>query len=111
MWEFYLAGSEAAFRYQGLVVFQVQLGGASTPCRITRDYMYTDEHRLLERDRIAADAESPPAWPASELQCSATHAIVASRQANSCAYVHNGDEPCLTRHRLAQRRNRLSLRA
>src|SRR4029078_12852797 len=25
MWEFYLAASEAAFRYQGLVVFQVQL--------------------------------------------------------------------------------------
>ena len=25
MWEYYLAGSEAAFRYQGLVVFQVQL--------------------------------------------------------------------------------------
>ena len=25
MWEFYLAGSETAFRYQNLVVFQVQL--------------------------------------------------------------------------------------
>ena len=33
MWEFYLAGSEAAFRYQDLVVFQIQLAKAvSTRC-------------------------------------------------------------------------------
>jgi cyclopropane-fatty-acyl-phospholipid synthase len=53
MWEFYLAASEAAFRYQGLVVFQVQLVRRLDALPITRDYMYTDEHRLLERDRVA----------------------------------------------------------
>jgi Mycolic acid cyclopropane synthetase len=31
MWEFYLAGSEAAFSHQGLVVFQVQLVSGSMP--------------------------------------------------------------------------------
>jgi cyclopropane-fatty-acyl-phospholipid synthase len=52
MWEFYLAASEAAFRYQGLVVFQVQLVRRIDSLPLTRNYMYTDEHRLLERDRI-----------------------------------------------------------
>jgi cyclopropane-fatty-acyl-phospholipid synthase len=52
MWEFYLAGSEAAFRHQGLVVFQVQLVRHIDALPLTRNYMYTDEHRLLERDRI-----------------------------------------------------------
>jgi len=32
MWEFYLAGSEAAFRYQSLVVFQVLLVSWSMLC-------------------------------------------------------------------------------
>ena len=50
MWEFYLAGSETAFRYQDLVVFQVQLARRIDALPLTRDYMYTDEHRLLERD-------------------------------------------------------------
>ena len=53
MWEFYLAASETAFRYQGLVVFQMQLVRRIDALPITRDYMYTDEHRLLERDRVA----------------------------------------------------------
>jgi len=52
MWEFYLAASEAAFRYQGLVIFQVQLVRHVDALPLTRNYMYTDEHRLLERDRI-----------------------------------------------------------
>jgi cyclopropane-fatty-acyl-phospholipid synthase len=52
MWEFYLAASETAFRYQGLVVFQMQLARRTDALPLTRNYMYTDEHRLLERDRI-----------------------------------------------------------
>jgi hypothetical protein len=32
MWEFYLAASETAFRWQDCVVFQVQLTRKSTPC-------------------------------------------------------------------------------
>ena len=52
MWEFYLAGSETAFRYQNLVVFQVQLVKRIGALPTTRDYMLTDERRLL---RAGAD--------------------------------------------------------
>ena len=54
MWEFYLAGSEAAFRYQGLVVFQVQLVKRINALPITRDYMLDTERRLREQDAIKA---------------------------------------------------------
>jgi len=50
MWEFYLAGSEAAFRYQGLVVFQVQLVKRIDALPLTRDYMADAEQRLLQQD-------------------------------------------------------------
>jgi cyclopropane-fatty-acyl-phospholipid synthase len=43
MWRFYLAASEASFRWDDLVVFQVQLGFAETTrCPITREYLYAD---------------------------------------------------------------------
>jgi cyclopropane-fatty-acyl-phospholipid synthase len=54
MWEFYLAGSEAAFRYQRLVVFQVQLVKRIEALPLTRDYMVAAEQRLLEQDAIDA---------------------------------------------------------
>jgi cyclopropane-fatty-acyl-phospholipid synthase len=50
MWEFYLAGSEAAFRYQGLVVFQLQLAKRKDTLPITRDYMFREERRLMLED-------------------------------------------------------------
>ena len=40
MWEFYLAGSEASFRYQNLVVFQLQLAKRLDAAPVTRDYLY-----------------------------------------------------------------------
>jgi len=46
MWEFYLAGSELAFRYQGLMVFQIQLIKQVDALPLTRDYMVEDERRL-----------------------------------------------------------------
>jgi cyclopropane-fatty-acyl-phospholipid synthase len=51
MWEFYLAGSESAFRHDGLVVFQMQLIKRLDALPITRDYMTTNERTLglLER--------------------------------------------------------------
>lgn len=52
MWEFYLAGSEAAFRYQGLIVFQIQLVKRIDALPITRDYMVEAERRL-QRTSIA----------------------------------------------------------
>ena len=51
MWEFYLAASEAAFRHQGLVVFQLQLVRRIDTLPITRDYIAAAEQRLAERER------------------------------------------------------------
>jgi cyclopropane-fatty-acyl-phospholipid synthase len=50
MWEFYLAGSEAAFRYQGLMVLQVQLVRRIDALPLTRDYVADAERRLLRND-------------------------------------------------------------
>ncbi|MGB1547725.1 MAG: class I SAM-dependent methyltransferase, partial [Alphaproteobacteria bacterium] len=44
MWEFYLAGSEAAFRHQGHMVFQMQLARRQEAVPLTRDYMTDWEH-------------------------------------------------------------------
>ena len=46
MWEFYLASSEAAFRFHDLVIFQVQLTKQLETLPITRDYMVEEEKRL-----------------------------------------------------------------
>ncbi|HRO50942.1 MAG TPA: cyclopropane-fatty-acyl-phospholipid synthase family protein [Hyphomicrobium sp.] len=46
MWEFYLAGSEAAFRYQNFVVFQIQLAKRIGTLPITRGYMARAERTL-----------------------------------------------------------------
>ena len=43
MWEFYLASSELAFRYGGLMVFQAQLARQLDRVPLTRDYMYERE--------------------------------------------------------------------
>lgn len=40
MWEFYLAGSECAFRHQGQMVFQAQIARAIGAVPPTRDYLY-----------------------------------------------------------------------
>ncbi len=54
MWEFYLAASEAAFRYQGLVVFQIQLVLRIDALPITRDYISAAEGALAERENAPA---------------------------------------------------------
>ena len=55
MWEFYLAGSEVAFRHQGHIVFQLQLAKAVDTVPLTRDYMIDWErsHRVAADDRAA----------------------------------------------------------
>ncbi|MGE0626552.1 MAG: class I SAM-dependent methyltransferase [Hyphomicrobiaceae bacterium] len=50
MWEFYLAGSEAGFRHQGLVVFQLQLVKRVDALPITRDYITAAERRLALKE-------------------------------------------------------------
>ncbi len=46
MWEFYLAGSEAAFRWQDLMVFQIQLTRRNDTLPITRGYIEKCEKTL-----------------------------------------------------------------
>jgi len=53
MWEFYLAASETAFRYQNLVVFQVQLTKRIKALPITRDYIYKAERGFFEHEDAA----------------------------------------------------------
>ncbi len=43
MWEFYLAGAETAFRYQGHMVWQMQLARRPDAVPRTRNYMWTAE--------------------------------------------------------------------
>jgi cyclopropane-fatty-acyl-phospholipid synthase len=46
MWQFYLAGADAAFRYGGLVNYQLQFARNRHTLPITRDYMLADEKAL-----------------------------------------------------------------
>jgi len=50
-WEMYLAGSETAFRYQNLMVFQIQLTKDQNALPLTRDYMFDAERELRASDR------------------------------------------------------------
>jgi cyclopropane-fatty-acyl-phospholipid synthase len=55
MWEFYLAGSEMAFRNMGMMVFQIQLAKRVDAVPITRGYIEREEDRLRLLER-----KSPP---------------------------------------------------
>ena len=57
MWEFYLAGSEAAFRWGGQIVFQLQMSNQIDTVPLTRDYMTDWERRQGIRDGAAVAAE------------------------------------------------------
>ena len=48
MWAFYLAGAVAAFRYGGLVNYQLQFARDRNTLPITRDYMIEAERGLRE---------------------------------------------------------------
>lgn len=50
MWDFYLAGSEAAFRWQDLVIFQIQLTRKNDTLPVTRDYIQETEKELALHD-------------------------------------------------------------
>ena len=55
MWQFYLAGAEAAFRYGGLVNWQLQYVKRRDAIPMTRDYMFEEAARLR-------GLEEPPEW-------------------------------------------------
>ena len=46
MWQFYLAGAEAAFRHGGLVNWQLQYVKRRDAIPMTWDYMFEEERRL-----------------------------------------------------------------
>jgi cyclopropane-fatty-acyl-phospholipid synthase len=50
MWEFYLASSEASFRFGGLNNFQIQFAKDHRVLPVTRTYMTEEEERLREID-------------------------------------------------------------
>jgi cyclopropane-fatty-acyl-phospholipid synthase len=50
MWEFYLAASEAAFRYQDMVVFQIQLTRNKLVVPRTRDYITDADRQKVWQD-------------------------------------------------------------
>lgn len=58
MWDFYLSGAEIAFRYQGHMVFQIQLSRSPGAVPLTRDYML-DTERALSSSVTAPAASSP----------------------------------------------------
>ena len=49
MWEFYLAGSEVAFREQGFVVWQIQIAKRQESVPLTRDYITDYDRRVKDR--------------------------------------------------------------
>ncbi len=60
MWEFYLAGAEIGFRYQGTMVFHAQLIKRIDTLPLTRDYMMLerpDTMPLRKRQRFPEPAE------------------------------------------------------
>lgn len=59
MWEFYLAASEAAFRFEHLVVFQIQLAKRVDALPITRGYIAENERILREREEGAQTLRRP----------------------------------------------------
>jgi cyclopropane-fatty-acyl-phospholipid synthase len=50
MWQFYLVGAEAAFRYGALVNWQVQYVRRRDALPMTRDYLFEEEERLRAVD-------------------------------------------------------------
>ncbi len=69
MWDFYLAGSEAAFRWQDLMVFQIQLTRRNDTLPVTRGYIEKAEKALalhgkahepeLSAERVKAERPKP----------------------------------------------------
>jgi cyclopropane-fatty-acyl-phospholipid synthase len=60
MFEFYLSGSELAFRRQGHVIFQIQLTRDQMAVPLTRDYIGATERRMLQAAATSPHPESCP---------------------------------------------------
>lgn len=58
MWEFYLAASETAFRWQNMMVFHIQIAHKQDAVPLTRHYIETEEKRLKRLDSAPKGANS-----------------------------------------------------
>ena len=56
MWEFYLSGTEASFRWQNMMVFQIQITKRNDVLPLTRDYLCAGEKTARE---LVADTIVP----------------------------------------------------
>jgi len=63
MWEFYLAGAEASFRWQDLIVFQIQLTRRNDIVPLTRDYIGMAEKALAIHETAHRTASKAAAKP------------------------------------------------
>lgn len=59
MWEFYLAASETGFRYQGLVIHQIQLAKRQDAVPLTRNYIEAAENDLRHLEAVAESPMTP----------------------------------------------------
>jgi cyclopropane-fatty-acyl-phospholipid synthase len=66
MWQFYLAGAEAAFRHGGMVNWQLQYMKRRDAVPMTRDYMYEEEARLRAIDGEYREEYAPGVQLAAE---------------------------------------------
>jgi len=57
MWEFYLASSESAFRWQNMMVFQIQIAHNQEVAPLTRNYIEQEEKRLAAIEQLKIDME------------------------------------------------------
>ncbi len=58
MWEFYLAASESAFRWQNMMVFHIQIAHRQEAVPLTRNYIEAEEKRLKRLDSAPKGANS-----------------------------------------------------
>ncbi len=58
MWEFYLAASESAFRWQNMMVFHIQIAHRQEAVPLTRSYIEAEEKRLKRLDSAPRCANS-----------------------------------------------------
>ncbi|MBH69164.1 MAG: SAM-dependent methyltransferase [Rhodospirillaceae bacterium] len=58
MWDLYLVICEMGFRYENLMVFQIQLTKSLTAVPTTRDYMFEWERAQLAKERNAAEEKA-----------------------------------------------------
>ncbi|MCP4559221.1 MAG: class I SAM-dependent methyltransferase [Bosea sp.] len=59
LWEYYLGVSELAFRYQGMMVFQIQVARRQDAVPLTRGYIEREERRLRAASVTTKECEAP----------------------------------------------------